>query len=66
MNMKKKANELCHLPISKLEKIKCLNEFILDCKLELEAQAENMHPEVKHDLAEGLRLATDCIRKLEA
>ena len=65
MNMKKIAEEIYHRQISSAEKIKLLNELILDCNNELEAQNENMHPEVKHNLAEGLRVATDYIRRLD-
>ena len=65
MDMKKIAEEIYHRQISNIEKIKLLNEFIVDCNNELEAQNENMHPEVKHNLAEGLRVATDYIRRLD-
>ena len=65
MNMKKIAEDIYHKPLDKAEKIRLLNELILDCRNELEAQNENMHPEVKHNLAEGLRLASDYVRQLE-
>ena len=64
MDMKKIAEDLYHRPTSHVEKIRLLNELIIDCNLELEAQSENMRPEVKHNLAEGLRVATDYIRRL--
>lgn len=64
MDMKKIAEHLYHRPISHAEKIRLLSELIIDCNLELEAQSENMRPEVKHNLAEGLRVATDYIRRL--
>lgn len=66
MNMKRVAEEIYHRPVKNAEKIKLLNELILDCRNELEAQNENMHPEVKHNVAEGLRLASDYVRQLEA
>ncbi len=65
MNLKRIAEEIYHKPIAKTEKIRLLNELILDCRNELEAQNENMHPEVKHNMAEGLRRATDYVRWLE-
>ncbi len=65
MNMKHMAQEIYHQPIDNLEKIRLLNELILDCRNELEAQNENMHPEVTHNLAEGLRVAHDYVRRLE-
>lgn len=65
MNMKHLADDIYHRPLSNHLKIKLLNEFILDCRNELEAQNENMHPEVKHNLAEGLRVAHDYLRILE-
>ena len=65
MNMKRKAEELYHSSRNHSEKIRLLNELILDCRNELEAQNENMHPEIKHNLAEGLRVASDYVRQLE-
>ena len=64
MDMKKIAEDIYHRPINHAEKIRLLNELIVDCNLELEAQSENMRPEVKHNVAEGLRIATDYIRRL--
>jgi len=66
MDMKRMAEEIYHKPLDNAEKIKLLNELILDCRNELEAQNENMHPEVKHNLAEGLRIAHDYVRRLGA
>lgn len=65
MNLRRIAEEIYHKPIDKPEKIRLLKELILDCRNELEAQNENMHPEVKHNMAEGLRLAKDYVRCLE-
>lgn len=65
MNMKRMAEDIYHKPIDNAEKIRLLNELILDCRNEMEAQNENMHPEVKHNMAEGLRLATDYVRLLD-
>ena len=65
MDMKRMAEDIYHQQLKHDVKIKLLNELILDCRNELEAQNENMHPEVKHNLAEGLRVAHDFLRLLE-
>ncbi len=65
MDMKRMAEDIYHQQLKNDAKIKLLNELILDCCNELEAQNENMHPEVKHNLAEGLRVAHDYVRLLE-
>lgn len=65
MDMKKVAEEIYHKPLDNAEKIRLLNDLILDCHNELVAQNENMHPEIKHNIAEGLRIATDYVRQLE-
>jgi hypothetical protein len=36
----------------------------LDLRNEMEAQDQNMHPEIHNKLSEGLRLVTDFIREL--
>lgn len=56
--------EIYHRNISKKEKIHLLEEIALDIHNELEAQDQNMHPEVYNELSEGLRLATNFIREL--
>lgn len=66
MNMQRMAEEIYNKPMDNAEKIRLLNELILDCYNELEAQNENMRPEVKHNVAEGLRVAHDYVRKLES
>ena len=65
MNMKRLADDIYHKACEPAEKIRLLNELILDCRNELMAQNENMRPEIKHNVAEGLRVATDYVRKLE-
>lgn len=66
MNMKRLADEIYKRSCEPAEKIRLLHELILDCRNELEAQNENMHPEVKHNVAEGLRIATDYVRQVES
>lgn len=65
MDMVENVNMICQLPISKDEKIKLLKDLILDCYNEMEAQDQNMHPEIKHNNAEGYRIAKDKLRELE-
>lgn len=64
MDMQVKALEIYHLKISKQAKTKLLNDLVLDCRNEMEAQDQNMHPEVQHNLAEGYRTARILLRKL--
>lgn len=46
------------------EKLRLLEDLVLDMNNELEAADQNMHPEIQHKLAEGMRLARDSIREL--
>ena len=64
MDMKKRAYEIHQMPVSKAIKIHLLQELIEDCLNEMEAQEQNMHPEVEHNLAEGYRVAKNYLRKL--
>jgi hypothetical protein len=43
-----------------------LNNIILDLINEMEAEDQNMHPEVNHNLATKLQTATDALRRVEA
>ncbi|VEG92073.1 hypothetical protein [Legionella spiritensis] len=65
MDMKQEAERIYHLTIDRDKKIRLLKDLALDCYNEMEAQDQNMHPEVHHKLSEGYRLAKDFIRKLE-
>ena len=51
--------------LSSDEKIKQLNNIILDLTNEMEAENQNMHPDVNHDLAIKLQEATDILRRIE-
>jgi len=51
--------------LSSDEKIKQLHDVILDLTNEMEAEDQNMHPEVNHNLAIKLQEAIDALRKLE-
>jgi hypothetical protein len=64
MNMKQKAKIIYRLPISNKRKIKLLNDIIIDCYNEMEAQDQNMRPDFTHNVAEGYRLAKNYVRRL--
>lgn len=66
MNKDAEVLEIYHRNIPREEKIHLLEEIALDCHNELEAQDQNMHPEIHKKLSEGLRLATDFLRELRA
>ncbi|MGM9453576.1 hypothetical protein ACTAZI_09595 [Legionella bozemanae] len=66
MNRDAEVLEIYHRNISKEEKIHLLEEMALDLRNEMEAQDQNMHPEIHNKLAEGLRLATNFIRELQS
>ncbi len=65
MNRELEVIDIYMLDISNEEKRKKLNDFILDCFNEMEAQDQNMHPEVKNDLAAAYQLAKKYLRDLE-
>ena len=64
MNRDAEALAIYRSNIDKKEKIRLLEELALDLHNELEAQDQNMHPEIYNELSEGLRLATNFIREL--
>lgn len=64
MDMKQEAEKIYAMKIDKEKKIKLLRDLALDCQNELDAQEQNMRPEVRHNLSEGLRLAHDYLREL--
>lgn len=64
MDMKEMAEKIYNLSIEKDKKIVMLKELLLDCLNEMEAQDQNMHPEVQHKVSEGYRLAKDFLREL--
>jgi hypothetical protein len=65
MNREIEVVEIYLMDISNKEKCIRLNDFLLDCFNEMEAQDQNMHPEVKHNLAEAYQLAKNYLRELE-
>lgn len=66
MNRVKEVIDISLLEISDQEKCKKLQDFLLDCYNEMEAQDQNMHPEIKHNLAAAYQLAKNYLRELEA
>ena len=64
MSMKERAIEIINQHISDQMKIKLLVDLQLDCYNEMEAEDQNMRPEIEHDLAEGYRLAGKYLDRL--
>lgn len=64
MNRDTEVMEIYHRPISTEDKIRLLEDIALDMHNEMEAQDQNMHPEIHNRLSEGIRLAADFIREL--
>lgn len=65
MNRETEVLEIYHREISKDEKIRLLKDIALDLFNEMEAQDQNMHPEIHNKLSEGLMLAKNLIREIE-
>ena len=65
MDVKQDANKIYESSMTRSEKINQLQNLILDSKNELDAQEQNMRPEIRHNLSEGLRVATKCLRELQ-
>ena len=66
MNRDEEVLEIYQRDISKAKKIRLLKEIELDLVNEMEAQDENMQPELHNKLSEGVRLAKDFLRALQA
>lgn len=64
MNRDAEVIEVYNRDIPKSEKIRLLEDLVLDLNNELEAQDQNMHPEIHNKLSEGLRLAKNFLREL--
>ena len=65
MDRDEEVLEIYQRNISKAEKIRLLEEIALDLFNEMEAQDQNMHPELHNKLSEGVRLATNFLRELK-
>jgi len=64
MDMRKKVEEVYSMNVTAPEKCRLLQEIIIDIYNEMEAQDQNMHPEVHHNLSEAYRLAKNYLRDL--
>lgn len=65
MDMKNKVYNIQNMHATKAVKIKLLKELLSDCQNEMDAQEQNMHPEVEHNLAECYRVASDYLREIQ-
>lgn len=66
MNRTAEVWEIYHKDIPQQKKIKLLEDLALDFHNELEAQDQNMHPEIYNGLSEGLQLVTNLLRELHS
>lgn len=66
MNRDEEVLEIYKRNINPKEKIRLLEDLALDLFNEMEAQDQNMHPEMHNKLSEGLMLAKNFIRELRA
>ncbi len=66
MNRDDEVLDIYQRNIGKEEKIRLLKDLVLDLVNEMEAQDQNMHPEIHNKLSEGLRLAKNFIRELSS
>jgi hypothetical protein len=65
MNMREIADNIYNMNVSSSEKIFLLEQNIQDCMNEMDAQDQNMRPELRHRLSEGLRKSKDYVRTLK-
>ncbi|AIT08545.1 hypothetical protein IB633_09125 [Francisella philomiragia] len=65
MNMLKEANLIYRMGINKKRKIYLLEQNAIDCSSEMDAQDQNMRPEICNNQSEGLRKTKDYLRKLK-
>ena len=59
------VKQVCEKDLPKDEKVKLLEDLLLDLKNELEAQDQNMHPEVRNRLSEAYRLTNQYLLSLK-
>lgn len=64
MDHVKEVERIAALSIDKHEKIKLLESIEIDLKNEMEAEDQNMHPEIKTRLGVAYQLANDHLIKL--
>lgn len=64
MNRTSEVWDIYHQQVNRQTKIKLFEDLSLDFHNELEAQDQNMHPEINTGLSESLQLVTNLLRKL--
>lgn len=64
MDRRREVETLFHKKVDRQEKSRLLNEFLLDCYNEMEAQDQNMRPEVQDNVAEAYTMAKNYLRRL--
>ncbi len=57
--------DICKKNISNDDKIRLLEDMLLDLKNEMEAQDQNMHPEVRKRSSEAYRLANQYLFEIK-
>ena len=55
------VNEIINQDIPDNEKVKLLNSLLIDLKNEMEAQDQNMHPEIRMKVGEAFKIANQYI-----
>ena len=65
MDRLEEVKKACQKDIPDDEKIKILNDMLLDLKNEMDAESENMHPDVRKKLGEAYSFASKCIMKFK-
>lgn len=65
MDMIKRVDDIREMQAPVVTKIKLLEELLSDCKSEMDAQEQNMQPEIEHNLAECYRKASNYLRELQ-
>lgn len=66
MNREEEVLEIFSRNISLQEKIDLLEELELDLYNEMEAQQENMHPDVHNKMSQAFMLVSNLLRELRA
>jgi len=66
MDKEREAEKIYKMNINSAEKIERFKKLLLDCRDEMDAQDQNMHPEIDHELSEAYRIALNYIRQLES
>lgn len=65
MDMKEKAHLIYTSSETKELKIKRLQKILEDCLIEMDADDQNMNPEIDHNISEGYQVAKKYIESLK-